>query len=66
MARPKVGDHVQLKGLFLRGYSGTVITKPSFLSGNFRVRLDEGQYRVGNKILTVNSRNVVKQQLHLV
>jgi hypothetical protein len=58
MSHIRVGDHVQLKGLNLQGYSGTVLRKPHWLTGNLRVRLDAGQLRGGSTMVSVNRINI--------
>jgi hypothetical protein len=58
MAKLQVGDHVQLKGVGLGGYSGTIVKRKRL--GTMRVRLDDGQLRAGSNMITVSRMNIAK------
>jgi hypothetical protein len=55
MAKFKEGQHVALKGMTLTGLSGTIAHKGLRF---YRVRLDEGQSRGGNTMVTVAKGNM--------
>jgi hypothetical protein len=51
------GDHVELKGVLLDGYTGTLVRR-SKLFRFWRVRLDAPQVRGGNTMITVTRHNI--------
>lgn len=57
-ARAEVGDHVQLKGLTLDGFSGTVVKRQGWLGGRLLVQLDPGQLRLGHSLVAARQRNI--------
>lgn len=57
--RSKAGDHVELKGFLLTGFTGTIISIGRL--GTIRVKLDAGQVRAGNTIVRVRQSNIARK-----
>lgn len=59
MAKFKVGEHVHLKGIGLRGYSGTIVGHRPF---RWYVQFDPGMTKAGNSMFMVTKRNMIKER----